>query len=68
MWCAAAEGGRFELPRRGYRLLVFKTSAFNRSATPPGVFSAQMLGDIRQTVDCDACLSRAIDIWPTGVV
>ena len=59
-------GGEIRTPETGVtRLLVFKTSAFNRSATPPRVLLAQMLGDIRQTVDCDACLSRLVGIWPT---
>ena len=32
-----AEGGGFEPPKRSYRLTVFETAAFSRSATLPYV-------------------------------
>lgn len=43
--------------------LDFKTAALNRSATPPGCCKANAR-DVRRTVDCDGCLSRALALSP----
>jgi hypothetical protein len=37
VFCYLAEEGGFEPPDRDYRSTVFKTAAFNHSATPPRV-------------------------------
>ena len=52
-----AEEERFELSRRTSRPTVFKTAAFNRSATPPWYRRSSMLPDFRAPGRRD---------WPSG--
>jgi hypothetical protein len=55
----AAEGVRFELTR-AFALPVFKTSALNRSATPPGFRRARLFSHRRAGGQAGLCCSGAL--------